>query len=504
MQETAVERLSDDAKADIQGFVTSGFGHLRHTAYLCFEITDVSAGRKWLAGIVRRVTTAKGWRSAPEGSKRKPEATVNLAFTWNGLAALGVSDAALCSFPRAFREGMADPARAASVLGDIGDSAPDRWLFGGPANTPIHAVLILHALTEQQLEDLVADLRDPTGGAIEIEAASQRGYRREDNKEHFGFRDGIAQPRIAGIKGQLAPNILPTGNFILGYPDHYKFVAQGPGRSRCRRPRRHLAPLSRTRTFRAETSATWDATAPMSSFGNSNRMWRVSGTSCWRRRSGPGMPANSASPGSLRISWGRWPSGAPLVLRPHNDDSSLATHDEFSYAQLDPNGVRCPFGSHIRRTNPRDVIRPSGTEQSTNMSNAHRILRHGSIFGPPLFDLSTLDGLGDEDSLPFGEPRDDGRSRGLHFLCINAGIERQFELIQQQWVNNPAFNGLVANQDPLIGENRRDTPQPSRMTIEGNGGWRTEPVPRFVKTVGGAYLFMPGMRTLRFLATNRR
>ena len=42
------------------------------------------------------------------------------------------------------------------------------------------------------------------------------------------------------------------------------------------------------------------------------------------------------------------------------------------------------------------------------------------------------------------------------------------------------------------------------MTIEGNGGWRTEPLPRFVKTLGGAYLFMPGMRALRFLATNRR
>ena len=503
MQETAVERLSDDAKADIQGFVTSGFGHLRHTAYLCFEITDVSAGRKWLAGIVRRVTTAKGWRSAPEGSKRKPEATVNLAFTWNGLAALGVSDAALCSFPRAFREGMADPARAASVLGDIGDSAPDRWLFGGPANTPIHAVLILHALTEQQLEDLVADLRDPTGGAIEIEAASQRGYRREDNKEHFGFRDGIAQPRIAGIKGQLAPNILPTGNFILGYPDHYKFVAQGPVAPAADDHEDILPPLTNP-YFQGRNLRDLGRNGTYVVF----RKLEQDVAGFWNFLLAEAKRSGDA--GQQRVAWlaanlvGRWPSGAPLVLRPHNDDSSLATHDEFSYAQLDPNGVRCPFGSHIRRTNPRDVIRPSGTEQSTNMSNAHRILRHGSIFGPPLFDLSTLDGLGDEDSLPFGEPRDDGRSRGLHFLCINAGIERQFELIQQQWVNNPAFNGLVANQDPLIGENRRDTPQPSRMTIEGNGGWRTEPVPRFVKTVGGAYLFMPGMRTLRFLATNRR
>ncbi len=503
MQETAVERLLDEAKADIQGFVTSGFGHLRHTAYLCFEITDAAAGRKWLAGIVPRVTSAKGWRGGPEDIKKKPEATVNLAFTWNGLAALGVSDGALCSFPRAFREGMADPARAASVLGDIGDSAPDRWLFGGPANTPIHAVLILHALTEQQLEDLVADLRDPTGGAIEIEAASQRGYRREDNKEHFGFRDGIAQPRIAGIKGQLAPNVLPTGNFILGYPDHYKFVAQGPVAPAADDHEDILPPLTNP-YFQGRNLRDLGRNGTYVVF----RKLEQDVAGFWNFLLAEAKRSGDA--GQQRVAWlaanlvGRWPSGAPLVLRPHNDDSSLATHDEFSYAQLDPNGVRCPFGSHIRRTNPRDVIRPSGREQSTNMSNAHRISRQGSLFGPPMFDLSTLDGLGDKDSLPFAELHDDGCSRGLHFLCINAGIERQFELIQQQWVNNPAFNGLVANQDPLIGENRRDTPQPSRMTIEGGGGWRTEPLPRFVKTLGGAYLFMPGMRVLRFLAAEQR
>ena len=320
MQETAVETLSDEVKADIQGFATSGFGHLRHTAYLCLEITDdAAAGRKWLGGIVPRVTSAKGWRSGPEGIKRKPETTVNLAFTCNGLAALGVSDAALCSFPRAFREGMADPARVARVLGDTGDSAPDRWLFGGPANTPIHAVLILHARTEQQLEDLVTDLRDPAGGATEVEGASQRGYRREDNKEHFGFRDGIGQPRIAGIKGRLAPNILPTGNFILGYPDHYKFVAQGP-----------VAPA---------TDDHEDILPPLTNpyyQGKNLRDLGRNGTYIVFRKLEQDVAGfwnflqaeakRSGDAGQERVAWlaasfvGRWASGAPLVLSPDKDD----------------------------------------------------------------------------------------------------------------------------------------------------------------------------------------
>jgi len=30
----------------------------------------------------------------------------------------------------------------------------------------------------------------------------------------------------------------------------------------------------------------------------------------------------------------------------------------------------------------------------------------------------------------------DGVERGLHFICLNADIERQFEFVQQTWINS--------------------------------------------------------------------
>jgi len=46
---------------------------------------------------------------------------------------------------------------------------------------------------------------------------------------------------------------------------------------------------------------------------------------------------------------------------------------------------------------------------------------------------------------------DDGADRGLHFICLNSDIERQFEFVQQTWINNPVFAGLDGEVDPLVG-----------------------------------------------------
>ena len=54
---------------------------------------------------------------------------------------------------------------------------------------------------------------------------------------------------------------------------------------------------------------------------------------------------------------GRWPSGAPLVKTPDQDDPAMADDDRFLYYGAgDPHGFNCPLGSHIRRTNPRDAL----------------------------------------------------------------------------------------------------------------------------------------------------
>jgi hypothetical protein len=189
------------------------------------------------------------------------------------------------------------------------------------------------------------------------------------------------------------------------------------------------------------------------------------------------------------------------VLAPEADDPRVADRDDFTYGG-DPMGLSCPLGAHVRRTHPRDAIKPYGRDQSLSMSEAHRLLRRARVFGPPLFDPAVLtgrDGAADRQALL--DLADDGQKRGIHFFCVNASIRSQFEFVQQNWSNNPRFSGLNDNKDPINGDNARTDQPPSHMTLPDRPfRTRTAALPRFVTVRAGAYLFMPSLATMKFLA----
>jgi hypothetical protein len=70
-----------------------------------------AGGRAWLTELLDKVQSAADVQATVDSSDR----WVTLAFTWNGLRALGVPEESLATFPDEFREGMA--ARA-DILGD--------------------------------------------------------------------------------------------------------------------------------------------------------------------------------------------------------------------------------------------------------------------------------------------------------------------------------------------------------------------------------------------------
>jgi hypothetical protein len=184
---------------------------------------------------------------------------------------------------------------------------------------------------------------------------------------------------------------------------------------------------------------------------------------------------------------GRWPSGAPLTMTPDRDDPRLFDRNDFLYDD-DPDGLACPFGAHVRRTNPRAVLKPYPRAESLSMSEAHRLLRRARVFGPP----------------PRPGLEDDGVARGIHFFCVNASIKSQFEFVQQTWCNNPRFSGLSVNKDPITGDNDRREGAPTHMEIpRPTETYRTAALPRFVAVRAGAYLFMPSLSALRFLSAFR-
>jgi len=153
------------------------------------------------------------------------------------------------------------------------------------------------------------------------------------------------------------------------------------------------------------------------------------------------------------------------------------------FAETDRDGFACPVGSHIRRANPRDALAfPAEPGRSLAIANRHRIMRRGR----PYHETSTESGKVIE--------------QGLLFIAINASLQRQFEFIQQLWLNNPKFNGLYDERDPLSSANPGD----GTLTIQSNPvRERAHGLPRFVTVRGGAYFFLPSIRALKFLAQIR-
>ena len=493
-------KLSAAVLADIQGFITSGFGHLPQSAYLFLQFGDQVKAKEWLAQLAPVITTAKPWPKTANGEKVKPAVTLNIAFTREGLSGLGMPDAALRTFPEEFQEGIANTDRS-RILGDTEESDPAHWEVGR-RQSPIHAVLVVHAASSEAREWACNEQRQligaSNGGVAEIPETAQQGYRPEGDHEPFGFHDGVGQPQIAGID----EDGVPTGEFILGYENHYKLIPPSPSVSGDLDPNGILPAFENP----YHSGKGLRDLGLNGSFVVYRKLQQdVAGFWQFMKRE---ADRSGTADDPCRMVWlaarmvGRWPSGAPLMLTPDADDAALTDRNDFLYRE-DAHGLRCPIGAHIRRTNPRDDVKPYPAAESRSMTEAHRLLRRARVFGPTLFDPRVLyDPTSDACRAAITALADDGRPRGIHFFCVNASIRSQFEFVQQTWCNNPRFGGLRDNKDPITGDNNRTGEAPSHMTIPGNAKtFRTGPLPRFVTVKGGAYLFMPSITALRFLAS---
>jgi Dyp-type peroxidase family len=470
---------------DIQGIIVRGYGSLKGASFVLLRIQDESATRRWLGELAVR-----------SGASRPTESDtcVNVAFTYAGLKKLGLDGGALDMFPPEFREGMTATEHRQRILGDLGESAPDRWRWGGPRTAGVDLLLMLYA-AEDRIETTYRSHVDRFASAgVDVVERLSTIYL-PGRKEHFGFRDGIAQPLIEGYD-EAGPggNTVAAGEFILGYANAYGQYTQRPLQPAARDPRGLLPEAS--------------SGSGQRDFGHNGsylvfRQLSQDVVAFWRVLDDKTRAADGRSEPTARLTLaakmvGRWPSGASLVKAPDRDIPSVADDDVFTYyGSDDPHGFKCPVGSHVRRSNPRDALDPTpGSAESIEVGKRHRIIRRGRAYGPWI-----AESMDPADILKAG---DDDRERGLHFICFNTHIGRQFEFIQHTWVNNPKFDGLYADDDPLIGDRGADGEEGGTFTVQATPvRSRVVGLPRFVHVRGGAYFFMPGLRAVRFLAALR-
>jgi len=459
---------------DVQGLVARGYGDLTAACFVLVGFEDGAAARRWLGSIATTLTRA---------DERPDRRAVNVALTSSGLRKLGLDAAALSLFSIEFADGMTTAHRR-RILGDVEDNAPEGWDWGGPRTPDVDAALLLYAVDLPALTALEAEQTDAIGAGLRTLA--RLGTSDLQGHEPFGFRDGISQPLIEGLSKTGPPeSTVRFGEFVLGYPNEYGRYTDRPILDPSADPARILpsdpdsggCDLGRNGTYLVFRQLSQDV----------RDFWRFLDQVSRR-------PDGSADRDArLRLAAkmvGRWPGGAPLALASDGDDPALAEANDFAYFHHDRGGARCPIGAHIRRANPRDSLDPRpGTAKSYSINRRHRILRRGREYGTQLTPDEALNGN-------LAHPADD--ERGLHFICLNGNIARQFEFINDTWLNDPKFAGLYDDADPLAGPSR---PYGGTFTMQSDAlRERVTDVPRFVSVKGGAYFFLPGIAATRYLA----
>jgi Dyp-type peroxidase family len=524
--------------ADLQGNINRPYGRFGfpYSRHLFFAIHDPAAGRRFVQAIRPRITTAEPWdqteTAAGHTEVKKPPITLNIGFTYAGLQALDLPTRTLRLLPDEFIDGMG---RRAEILGDVGSSAPENWeaVWRGRSQTAhVWVSLNTGALPNgeaypelQQWTDWLTGLTAATAGVSLLQGHTADGVQlwqdsaalmvEQPNgdklpcpKEHFGFTDGISDPVF---RGQFAPDAealavigggkiaagtydeasswsaLEAGEFILGHADEGQElpIATEP------------QSFARNGSFVAWRKLREEVDVLETYVAQAARLWmQVQGTTDLEE-AGETVRAKIV---------GRWRSGIPLLaaptwadhqrlmaeyadcielsLRKPRDDKErqrLAQYDRlltgFRYGD-DLDGSKCPFGAHIRRGNPRDMLDPllSATQGSSALTSRRRILRRG---------------------MPYVDPTGE---KGVVFMAVCASLFRQFEFIQQQWISYGLDFDGGNDTCPLLGNRAQSDKHVVPAGPANPTAFIAAGLPQFVTTRGGDYFFLPSLTAIRMIA----
>lgn len=498
--------------SDIQGLVRFGHGQLKDACFLLLNIVDVNQARMWLSAAP--VTSA-------EFTDKLPQSALQIAFSAEGLRELQLDESVIESFSSEFIVGMSADESRSRRLGDIAENDPQNWQWGGSSESTTHLLLMLYSKNgmleswRKQLQDsvfeqafhIISDL--PTNDIGHIEP--------------FGFVDGISQPAIDWETKQSTDihardrfsNLLALGEILLGYNNEYGEYTTRPLIDSKDDSNASVLPIAADhpelhdlgrngsylvmRQLQQEVTAFWKF-IDQEAVGDEDQREQLASAMVGRQRDGTPL-----------IDTGK------RLIQGINEKGIKTSLNQFDYDD-DPDGQKCPIGSHIRRSNPRNGDFPPGVsglvsrlirilgfgrkypgEDLIASTRFHRLLRRGRSYGPKLSPEEAI--KSDTPQLEKSEQEE----RGLHFICLVANISRQFEFVQNSWLMGSKFGGVQNETDPLLGNrqpllNGENTNHFSQPDAQGPARC-THDLPQFVTVQGGGYFFMPGILALRYIAT---
>jgi Dyp-type peroxidase family len=492
---------------EIQSLLLRGMGNLKaaHMVAVNFP-TEGSIGNaalaNWLADLSGASSSPTHARATFDGRINKEETqAINVAISPSGLRRLrlhelhhehkGLTSDSFASLPGAFRSGMTSAGRK-QILGDTNHND---WSWGSDGEPD--AVVMIYATDEEELRKVVTDevtALQAAGFSIVTEIET-KPIKEKPMREPFGFVDGVSQPVIRGQAGSIAAHnrmhVVEPGEFVLGYRDNTEYFPTSP------MVNAHAPGATQLPSIPDQTASDYPAfgtdphTAPRDLGKNGSFLvirqleQDADGFDAHLK-----MQAETARAeyglDYIDEDWlaakimGRWKNGASTVRSPHKDipspSMSLSVDDnDFQFGTEDPQGLKCPFGAHVRRANPRDSQDPASSDRQIALSNRHRLLRRARAY----------------------EDKQTGKE-GLLFMCLNANLERQFEFVQQTWLNGTRFHGLQDEYDSISGNAAQTT---NRLSIPTAAGpIQVKGLQSFVTVKGGGYFFMPSRSALRFFS----
>jgi Dyp-type peroxidase family len=457
---------SAEDKPDVQGIVVSAYPNLGSAALLMVKFSGTGPNpRAWFRDIVLRITNSTGDASP----------SMNLAISAAGLKNIGAEDT-LKTFSRPFQEGMTFGNRP-RFLGDVEGQAPATWEWSDCESSPncVHAQLMLYAKNQIVLADLLKAEKaklDQFGLGIVTEILLQVNSDADGKgHEHFGFVDGISQPRLVDGKVPVAKRALheiAAGEVVFGQDNTYGVPAPGPIVAPSTAAKRHLKPAQLKGFFDLGRNGSYIVIRQLKQ--DVSAFWNNMRAAATGLVDAAGKPASDEWLAAKAI--GRTLSGDLLLPKGVTADNSAAFFDP------DRMGLGCPATSHVRRANPRDGAAPEKGDIADiiQATNRHRILRRGRIYGDPVKDRYA----------------NNDENRGLVFICLNSEIERQFEFVQHTWLLNPMFGGKFQESDPLVGPK-------CPFSIPSHPVRQQPTLETFITARGGGYFFLPSLSAIRYL-----
>ena len=397
-----------------------------------------------------------------------------------------------------------------SILGDFRTNHPRRWNLPTrnwpDSNTPrqaielsnVHIIVQLRTESESNITD-VTDLNHPLHHKIKSLSQTSTGLDAPDTRilsvqamqryskantkptEHFGFKDLESQPYIEpDINGdgvainENYSNQVHLGELLLGYENEADPKPVWPQFGE--KQSSECATLFNNGTFFVIRKLKQNVGALNSAVTEAS--------------------AATALPESLILAkmMGCQQDGTSLI------QPGAGGPNDFNFFN-DKEGKACPFHSHVRRANPREILKsdfvsPELAKYEFKGRRAPHLMRRSMPYGP-LYDKTQPDLANSQD-------------RGLIFMAYNASLAEQFEVIQRWISGGNSSGGFSRHSDPFLGVPDNHQKRTYRfehdnksysIELDGAVQWNADRKP-LVQLEWGLYSFVPSIRAIGWLAAN--